>query len=121
MNRRAVLDRDGWTCRMPVCLHPEADGGRAIDPVLDGTQSRWAPTVDHIRQRSDGGTNAGVNLRAAHAWCNQEAGRTRLRPRLTAVAVVTEGAGRRRVRHEGGVDVYDRLRQAERDQRAASA
>jgi hypothetical protein len=30
--RQAVFDRDGGQCRMPACLHPEADGGRPWRP-----------------------------------------------------------------------------------------
>jgi 5-methylcytosine-specific restriction endonuclease McrA len=56
---------------MPECLHPES---RALDPCLDGTASRWAPTVDHIVPRSAGGSDDPANLRAAHQRCNAAAG-----------------------------------------------
>jgi 5-methylcytosine-specific restriction endonuclease McrA len=80
-NRRAaryfrdVPARDGWQCRMPVCLHPEEDGGRAIDPALQGTDSPWKPSVDHVIRLRDGGTWDQDNLRAAHYRCNQADGR----------------------------------------------
>jgi HNH endonuclease len=77
-NRRAsryfrdVPARDGWQCRMPVCLHPD---GRDIDPALKGTGSPWAPSVDHIIRLRDGGTWEPENLRAAHFQCNGAASR----------------------------------------------
>lgn len=63
----SVYARDGWQCKMPVCLCPD---GRAIDPGLHGTGSPWAPSVDHVVRRCDGGTNSRDNLRAAHKQCN---------------------------------------------------
>ena len=52
-SRLAILRRDKWTCRMPVCLHPGASGGpdRKIDPKLE-RGSPWAATVDHVVPRT---------------------------------------------------------------------
>ena len=65
-----VLERDGWQCRMPVCLCPD---GRAIDPDLRGTHDPWAPSVDHAVERRQGGDWTADNLRAAHIKCNEAA------------------------------------------------
>lgn len=70
--RRQVFTRDKWTCLMPVCLHPCT---RAINPALDGTNSPWAPSIDHIVPRALGGRDRPGNLRAAHQRCNNRAGR----------------------------------------------
>ena len=78
MNRLAVLNRDRWTCLMPVCVHPCT---RSINPALNHTRSPWAPTVDHIIQRSKGGTDRQGNLRAAHRVCNEIAALRRHRRR----------------------------------------
>jgi 5-methylcytosine-specific restriction endonuclease McrA len=67
--QRRVWIRDGWQCRMPKCWCP---GGRRIDESLLGTQTDWAPSVDHRRRRADGGTSDLWNLRAAHERCNRE-------------------------------------------------
>lgn len=99
--RREVLDRDGWWCQMPVCLCPD---GRAIDPAL-AQGDPWAATVDHVEQRARGGGNPPGNLRAAHAACNREAAATPLR-RLPRPA-------------GSPASPFDRIRQAERDWRAA--
>lgn len=72
-----VFRRDNWTCQMPVCLHPEEDGGRAIDPNLYRKYSRWEPTVDHIIPKSLGGSGKAENLRAAHRACNEARGNGR--------------------------------------------
>lgn len=69
-----VFRRDKWKCQMPACLHPEEDGGRAIDPMLYRRNSPWAPSVDHIVPKSRGGTGQRDNLRAAHKRCNAEWG-----------------------------------------------
>jgi hypothetical protein len=139
--RRYVLERDGWQCRMPVCLHPAWAGGRVIDPALDGTGDEWSSSLDHVQRRADGGSNHPANLRAAHRRCNWAAGG--LPGRLDGLAVgqrldeaslaaldaaivpppgVTDGVKRGPagglVRGPWG-GVYDRLRQAERDERAA--
>jgi 5-methylcytosine-specific restriction endonuclease McrA len=67
---RDALERDGWQCQMPACLCPS---GRAIDPALRGTNDPWAPSVDHIVERRQGGAWAAENVRAAHAKCNEAA------------------------------------------------
>lgn len=48
--RLVILERDGGICG--ICGLPGAD------------------TVDHVRPRSQGGSNHPGNLRAAHAQCN---------------------------------------------------
>jgi hypothetical protein len=59
---------------MPVCLHVDENGevDRAINRKL-GPESPWAATVDHIIPRALGGSSKAVNLRAAHAKCNNDA------------------------------------------------
>jgi hypothetical protein len=57
---------------MPRCYAPAA--ARAINPALTGTDSPWAPSLDHIVRKCDGGTDRDENLRAAHRWCNQRHG-----------------------------------------------
>jgi hypothetical protein len=77
--RPAVYERDGWQCKMPSCLCPE---GRAIDPQLRGTDSLWAPSIDHIVRRSQDGPGSRDNVRAAHRWCNMaDAGVQAARPK----------------------------------------
>ena len=68
--RQRILERDGWQCRMPVCLCPD---GKAIDRSLDGSRMDWAPSVDHIVQKCFGGPTSDENLRAAHQKCNNSA------------------------------------------------
>jgi 5-methylcytosine-specific restriction endonuclease McrA len=68
--QRAVYQRDGWQCRMPLCACPD---GRALDRALQGRVGPWAPSVDHIVSRSLGGDSSLRNLRAAHQRCNQNA------------------------------------------------
>ena len=67
--KHQVLKRDHWQCQMPCCLSP----ARRINPALHGAADEWAPTVDHVIRRADGGTNALANLRAAHWLCNEAA------------------------------------------------
>lgn len=59
--RRAIYDRDNWTCG--ICLEP-------VDRSLIGTPSIWRPSLDHIIPRSVGGGHEPENLRLAHLWCN---------------------------------------------------
>lgn len=63
-----IFQRDGWECRMPVCLCPE---GRVIDPGLHDPDP-WSVTVDHVLPGRLGGTDAAANKRAAHRRCNNE-------------------------------------------------
>lgn len=94
--RQFVLERDGWTCRMPACLHP---GGRAIDPALPGT-ARWGPSVDHVIEIArDGDRVDPANLRAAHRHCNVSAGGAlggRMRPRKPRAPASELGSQSRR-------------------------
>jgi hypothetical protein len=90
---------------MPVCLHLDEAGviDRDIDPFLKAPDP-WAPTIDHIVPRSLRGSNDPSNLRAAHAKCNQY-----------AAMVLNRRAKKRARAAQRPQDVYDRLRQAERD------
>ena len=116
--RSEVFERDRWACQMPVCLHPEEEGGRAIDPALARSSSPWAPSLDHIIQRQWGGKYRLDNLRAAHQKCNANDARRYARGPW--------GRRKRARRPEYGDEMspaavlgaYDRLRQAERDRRA---
>jgi HNH endonuclease len=65
----SVYTRDKWACRMPVCVCP---GGRSIDPRLQGEDSDWAPSIDHVVPLSQGGPDTGDNKRPAHRLCNEE-------------------------------------------------
>lgn len=74
--RLKVLRRDDWTCRMPVCLHVVDEESGKVERRIDrklGPESPWAATVDHIIPRALGGSSELVNLRAAHAKCNNAA------------------------------------------------
>jgi 5-methylcytosine-specific restriction endonuclease McrA len=104
-SRLAVLRRDKYVCLMPVCLHLDESGvlDRAIDPFLKAPDP-WAPTIDHIVPRSLRGSSDPSNLRAAHAKCNQY-----------AAMVLNRRAKKRARAAQRPQDVYDRLRQAERD------
>lgn len=84
---------------MPVCLRPEAEGGRDMDPELAGTADPWAPTIDHIRRLADGGTDRDGNLRGAHRLCNQADGDEAQRPSGIA----------RAARPVGGLDIASRI------------
>jgi hypothetical protein len=68
-DRLRIWRRDRWQCRMPECLCPD---GRGMNPDLAGTFDWWAPTVDHIRRRVDGGDDRDGNLRSAHRKCNND-------------------------------------------------
>jgi 5-methylcytosine-specific restriction endonuclease McrA len=114
--RRAVLDRDGWQCQMPVCLCP---AGRAIDPGLPVT-GPWGASADHVRERSRGGRNSMGNLRAAHRACNgaRPPEPPPLRSDWQQWDNVEDPRDPLPPRRQ---DPYDRLRQAERDRRAGRA
>lgn len=88
-------------------------------------------SVDHDIQLSQGGTNALANLRAAHRWCNQAASdktpgtppplrsNWRERDNVDEVPPWPQWAAERLppLTRNMRPDVYDRLRQAERDAR----
>jgi hypothetical protein len=61
----AILDRDKWTCKMPVCLF----GSRRIYKSRKYPDER-SPSVDHIVPLSLGGDDTQWNKRAAHLGCN---------------------------------------------------
>jgi hypothetical protein len=69
--------RDVWRCQMPECLCP---AGRPIDPRLQGTESDWAPSIDHVVPLRDGGPDTAGNKRAAHRYCNNVDMNTRNKP-----------------------------------------
>jgi hypothetical protein len=109
--RLKVLWRDGWECKMPVCLHPSPADPDRVDRTINpraraGTP--WAATVDHVIPVAAGGTDKQENLRAAHALCN-----------MLAAGEQIDGVVRaaRRLEREAraGPDPYDRIRQEERD------
>lgn len=57
---RAVLDRDGWVCRL--CLQP-------IDPAVAWPAS-LSPSVDHVIPLAKGGLHTMANVQSAHLGCN---------------------------------------------------
>ena len=57
--RRAIYERDGWTCQL-------CDG--AID--FDATDHADRASLDHIVPQSRGGSHDPSNLRMAHVGCN---------------------------------------------------
>lgn len=65
--RQAIYDRDQWICQL--CLDPVDPELRETDPWGD-----WAPSLDHIVPRSQGGSHDPENLRLAHRWCNSVRG-----------------------------------------------
>lgn len=69
-NRRAIYERDNWTCWL--CGDP-------VDPSLD-TQHPMSPTLDHVYPRALGGGRTQTNLRLAHRVCNSVKGVRVLRP-----------------------------------------
>lgn len=66
---REIFDRDGWECKMPVCLNPNS---RSISRVA--WPDPWSRSVDHIVRLADGGEDTAGNKRAAHLRCNTSAG-----------------------------------------------
>lgn len=54
LTRKAVLDRDGWQCRIrgPRCTH-------------------WASEVDHIIELANGGSDHPGNIQAACTPCHK--------------------------------------------------
>lgn len=67
-----VYERDKWQCKMLVC----AADSRDIDPALAGYDDPWAPSIDHVIRLADGGRDVEGNMRAAHKFCNNLAGRS---------------------------------------------
>ena len=57
--RRAIYERDGWTCQL--CFE-------IIDP--DATEHAQRASLDHIVPQSRGGSHDPSNLRMAHVGCN---------------------------------------------------
>ena len=57
--RRAIYERDGWTCQL--CASP-------IDPAA--TEHADRASLDHIVPQSRGGTHEPSNLRMSHVGCN---------------------------------------------------
>lgn len=60
ISRRAILDRDKWTCQ--ICR-------LAIDRTLRAPNP-GSPSLDHVIPLARGGRHAAVNLQAAHLGCN---------------------------------------------------
>lgn len=63
---KAIYERDGWVCQMPVCTCPS---GRAIDPEL-ASPHKWSASIDHAIPLGEGGPDTADNKRAAHVRCN---------------------------------------------------
>lgn len=59
--RDAIYERDGYECWL--CNKP-------CDLDADMQRDNWAPTLDHVVPRSQGGGHEWTNLRTAHRWCN---------------------------------------------------
>ena len=57
--RRAIYERDGWTCQL--CDGP-------VDP--DAAEHAQRASLDHIVPQSRGGSHDPSNLRMAHVGCN---------------------------------------------------
>lgn len=64
-----ILDRDLWSCKMAVCLHPD---GREITKMA--WPDRWSASIDHVIPLSQGGSDQAINKRAAHLRCNVSRG-----------------------------------------------
>lgn len=62
--RRELYERDSWTCA--ICQLPVDRGAHWNDDM--------APSLDHIKPRSLGGTHNADNLRTAHRICNSVRG-----------------------------------------------
>lgn len=60
--RLVILERDNWTCQVPIPGRPNQRCGK------------YARTVDHILPRSQGGPTIPTNLRAACVRCNSRKG-----------------------------------------------
>lgn len=63
--RAELYERDNHTCLL--CFEP-------VDYSADPKVGDWAPTLDHIIPRSQGGSDLPENLRTAHRWCNSALG-----------------------------------------------
>lgn len=61
--RRAIYERDDWTCR--ICGEPTSRGWSHDD--------QWSPTLDHIEPQSHAliPDHSDANLRTAHWICNR--------------------------------------------------
>ncbi len=67
-----ILRRDGWRCRMDVCLYRS----RRINPEYKYPDQRSA-SIDHVLPLSLGGDDTEYNRRAAHLGCNMARGQGR--------------------------------------------
>jgi hypothetical protein len=73
ITRGGVLARDGWTCKMGVCVYGDRTIDRTIRRIDNGQIPDDYGTVDHIVPISAPGTPGHVweNVRAAHCLCNR--------------------------------------------------
>jgi 5-methylcytosine-specific restriction endonuclease McrA len=62
--RQTLYERDGWSCA--ICELP-------VDREAHWNDD-FAPSLDHIKPRSLGGTHDAENLRTAHRICNSVRG-----------------------------------------------
>lgn len=59
---RKIAARDNWICHL--C-------GEPVDPDLFSQMNHdWAPSLDHVVCKSNGGSNSQSNLALAHRYCN---------------------------------------------------
>lgn len=58
-------------CQMPDCLCPEEMGGRIHFEPAKQPLGPWAPNLDHIELKTEGGHRTHDNIRLAHCLCNR--------------------------------------------------
>jgi hypothetical protein len=73
ITRGGVLKRDGWTCKMEICLYQDRNIDPTVQRIDNGTIPDEIGSVDHIWPLAAPGTPGHVwsNVRAAHRLCNR--------------------------------------------------